>query len=666
MKRCFSQLKVILSSSLCIVAIVALLGGSGCFASDVLLLNGKQDHPVEQEAIRKLAELYGFKVEVAQATSQRELKSAGDRRDIVAVFASADALAELAGNTLLAALQTKGGRQIPLLVFGVSSSNDSRVLKRWSDGQVLECASLPRDFQPDTLRVNNVGTITASLSGAVLPAVTTTGCRLQATTESGGQVILALHQEPDTNIPVLVRIPFQSGEAFFVPEIREFDDSWRGDQRGLAKAFSYTAPFALFLSHAAGTYAWHLDGHYANLTIDDAWLIQPYGHLDFQALLGEMEKHDFHTTIAFIPWNFDRSRPDVATLVRTHPSRFSICIHGNDHAHREFGDYRVNSLEDQVADTKQGIARMERFHEITGIPYDRFMVFPHGIAPEKTFEALKKYDFLGTANAVNVPLDVAFPKEPAFLFRPFTVAYAGFLSFYRYPAVPAISESDLAIQAFLGNPLLFYGHENLFNSGTAAFNVVVDRVKRVQPDVKWASLGEIARHTHLIRSRSDGDFDVLMLSNEADLVNPTNHEAVFHVQVSDDFMQDLKSVQLDGATTSFTRANSTLTVLIPAGHTREIRIQHWNDLDIAREDIRHTDVYSYSLRMVSDLRDLYLSRFSWGRAVKKAYYDHGWDSFEFYLEQNWWVAAILFATILAFFYRGRRAKKRSLGRVATD
>lgn len=82
------------------------------------------------------------------------------------------------------------------------------------------------------------------------------------------------------------------------------------------------APFVLFLRYAAGNYGWQLDGHYANLTIDDAWLTQPYGHLDYPALLTEMEKHNFHTTIAFIPWNFDRSEPDTVTLFRDHPERF--------------------------------------------------------------------------------------------------------------------------------------------------------------------------------------------------------------------------------------------------------------------------------------------------------------------------------------------------------
>src|SRR6202008_403069 len=97
------------------------------------------------------------------------------------------------------------------------------------------------------------------------------------------------------------------------------------------------------------------------------------------------------------------------------------------HAHREFGAYGKNSLEQQTADIKQGIARMERFQALTGLPYDRFMVFPHAVAPEQTFAALKTYDFLGTANSSNVPIGVSFPTDLTFLLRPYTASYQGLL-----------------------------------------------------------------------------------------------------------------------------------------------------------------------------------------------------------------------------------------------
>ena len=146
----------------------------------------------------------------------------------------------------------------------------------------------------------------------------------------------------------------------------------------LQDAFSSIAELMMFVKQAAGAAAWRTPGHYANLTIDDPWLTDPYGNLSYAGLLTEMEKHNFHTTIAFIPWNFDRSKPDVVSIFREHPDRYSISIHGNNHNHREFDQYSVQPLSKHGDNIKQALARMEAFKELTGIPYDRVMVFPTG------------------------------------------------------------------------------------------------------------------------------------------------------------------------------------------------------------------------------------------------------------------------------------------------
>ena len=78
-------------------------------------------------------------------------------------------------------------------------------------------------------------------------------------------------------------------------------------------------PVYIFLKESFGERCWHRDNNQANLTIDDPWLREPYGNLSYSSLLKEMNENNFHTTIAFVPWNYDRSEKEVVELFRNNP-----------------------------------------------------------------------------------------------------------------------------------------------------------------------------------------------------------------------------------------------------------------------------------------------------------------------------------------------------------
>ena len=205
-----------------------------------------------------------------------------------------------------------------------------------------------------------------------------------------------------------------------------------------------------------------------------------------------MEQHNFHTTLAFVPWNFDRSQSATVSLLRTHLDRFSICIHGNNHDHREFGSYDNRPLWGQINDIKQALARMAKFSELTQLPYDPVMVFPHAIAPEETLAVLKRYNFAATANFLHEPMGTIAPSDPEFALRPATMAFANFPSLRRYSVEATIPPSQLAIDAFLGNPMLFYVHQGFFASGIDAFNKtgLDTRIASV-----WHAMAEFGLHS---------------------------------------------------------------------------------------------------------------------------------------------------------------------------
>jgi hypothetical protein len=432
-----------------------------------------------------------------------------------------------------------------------------------------------------------------------------------------------------------MRVQHGAEETFVAPEMQMVDRAWMGRPDSLEPAFSYLASKILFLAHAAGPYAWHLDGRYANLTVDDPWLAEPYGNLSYRALLAQMEVHHFHTTIAFVPWNYDRSEADAAAIVRQHPEFFSLCLHGNNHLHREFGAYSEDSLDAQTHNVRQGIARMEEFRRLTGIPYDRFMVFPHGVAPEPTFAVLQRYGFLGTANSLNVPFGEAFPPDPFYMLRPYTTNYSGLLSLSRLSIEAPIPVGDVAILSFLGEPILLYGHEQVFaDQGRHAVDVV-DTINALSPRTEWASLGTIVRHLYQIRQTADARYSVRMLSTEASIRNASNNSATFDVTLPEAPAEAVSEVQYDGRAHTYSVNNraATLSLVIAPGQEHSIRVRYRNHAEVMNEPIQHREIGVFLIRHISDFRDRWLSVHDVGRTLIGSYYNHSGETVERRLER---------------------------------
>lgn len=401
--------------------------------------------------------------------------------------------------------------------------------------------------------------------------------------------------------------------------------SLRAPQLTGAKLQDVFAPIAglmMFLQHAAADKAWHLPGHYANLTIDDPWLTEPYGNLSYPGILREMEKHNFHTTIAFVPWNFDRSQPEVVSLFRSHADRFSISIHGNNHNHREFDRYSSQPLADHAANIEQGLARMEAFCRMTSLPYDRVMVFPHAIAPAETLGLLKRYNFLATVNSQSVPLDAPSADGPLIALRPWNLSYEAFPSVRRISAEIAVSRPDIAINAFLGNPQLFYVHQQFFHETIAAFNDIADYVNRLDRGVRWESLGHVSEHLYLLRARDDRDYDVLALSPRIGLANPSDRSVKVHIRRSETEAVSIGSVSVDGKSTNYaiTPTGIEFVVTLEPNQIRNIEVEYKNSLSLASIDTSKRLLWINTLRRLSDVRDLWLSRNTVGRKLESAYY----------------------------------------------
>ena len=596
-----------------------------CYSSEVVLFRSGGSPSREQRELELATQFYGLNLKIVTAGANHTVFTPGTLRPetTVAVAIEADALAKVDQKALLRALRRGPEGSVPLLILGVTSETDQTLLSEWSGITSIEARSLD---SPSGLRyvVGSKSAVTQQLTGFEFPFPGDKTFYFHLAENSKAQVIMAVRKDHQS-VPVFIEEDVQGQKVFLLCKMHPSGDravDWISDNT--EDAFEKIAAVMVFTKYCAGDRGWHAVHHYANLTIDDPWLREPYGNLNYEGLLKEMEKHNFHTTVAFIPWNYDRSEADVVSLFRRHPDRFSICIHGDNHAHKEFTDYESIPLAVQVAALRQSVGRMERFQAQTGIPYDKVMVFPHSIAPEQTLEALKANDYLATINSQNVPMGSLRPAGLLFAMRPTTLSFGSFLSILRHSVAEPTPSYRIAIEAFLDNPLFYYAHQDLFAKGIDAFDGLADEVNKLEPDTKWRNVGDIVKHQYLLRLREDSNYDVLALSSSFLLDNTFGRDLVFYVKRVESGSTPIVSARVYGQPLPFQLHEGylDLSVSVPAGETRSMVIQYKNAQGFASISTSKSSLYVYVLRTISDFRDITLSRVQVGRTFTALYYAH--------------------------------------------
>jgi hypothetical protein len=643
------------------------LMGLASHAQTVLFVSGSENSTHAKVQVELASRFYGLDVQnmlVGKPGQSQLIFEALKRPDLLAALITGDALSSLDQTKSFAALRRPGKASVPLVLLDISPTDGASTLSRWSGGGVTGCKVPGHSTASWKLAFSDDKEFTEQLAGIQLPYGREVKCGLALAGESVGTVLVEA-SSPSEKLPVLVTSFVHSQRVFFASGVYQDERSASGAvAEGLNDAFSNIAPLLVALRYAAGDYAWHAPGHFANLTVDDAWLVEPFGNLDYASLLGEMDKHNFHTSIAFIPWNFDRSRLDVVSLFRGHPERFSVCVHGNNHDHQEFADYSLAPLAEQSANLKQALARMERFTSLTGISYSPVMVFPHSVAPLQTFQELKKYNYWATANSQNVPMGSVAPEDSLFSLRPQTLAFDNFLSLQRYSAELPVSPATVAVNAYLGNPLLFYVHQEFFHGDIGAFDRVADSVNTIEPASQWKSLGDIAQHLYLLRKRESGGYDVLTFSPDFYLANPEMQSVTFHLRKPENFAPAIQDLSRDGESLSYARVRDGISfeLVVGAGQSAHIQVHYANDLDLSKISVSKTGRRTRILRWLSDARDLWLTRSSLGLKVSKAYYSLHLDELELRIERWGPIALILSLLSGLLFYLGKARFARSAER----
>lgn len=368
--------------------------------------------------------------------------------------------------------------------------------------------------------------------------------------------------------------------------------------------FSRLVPPMMFIKYVSQDYCWHNDSPRGCMIIDDPLMKKKYGYLDYNLLLQAMDDANFHTSIAYIPWNYKRSDPEVIRLFKERPDRFSICVHGCDHTASEFGSEDIEELDFLV---RRATLKMELHEKKTGLKCDRIMVFPHDVFSVKALKVLKKNGYLGAANAVALPSGNSETPRIESLVQPASVQYHDFPLYQR---LGDFRLESIALQLFLGRPVITFIHHDDLKKGYAYLSDFFKQINELDDRIVWENLGKIIENTYFIRRVDDQRLEVRMYSSRVSITNRAKIPQNYTVTKSeDDFYID--SVLVDGNEVEYSRKNGMLTFsteILPGG-TAEIGINYRYPLeDVSfRSSLPH-EIRVFIRRRISEFRDRFLSQ----------------------------------------------------------
>jgi hypothetical protein len=226
----------------------------------------------------------------------------------------------------------------------------------------------------------------------------------------------------------------------------------------------------------------------AAILFDDPNLRRPtYGHIDFAALVRHADAHDYHASMAMIP--LDRLGAHAATvrLFRERADRLSLAFHGNNHEKREL--MQPADLDAALVLCGQALRRIAAFERAEQLPVSHVMTAPHGMCAQSTARALGALPYDGLCAIHPLPWTEDPPADrPLAGWDPATFVEACPV----LPRVPLDWGADgLALRAFLGHPIVLYGHHDDVAGGLEPLAAAAAAVNRMG-DVAWTSLGAMA------------------------------------------------------------------------------------------------------------------------------------------------------------------------------
>ncbi len=309
-------------------------------------------------------------------------------------------------------------------------------------------------------------------------------------------------------------------------EIVDLDDELSTPNFDVRDYLFSAVPIVLYLRWAFPTTAWKTPETGACLIIDDPLLKPRYGFLRFDPLLALMERHNFSTNIAFIPWNWRRSDSETVRLFHENPERFSLSIHGCDHTAGEFGRDEVEQIRAMIATAAD---RMASHEKQTGLVHGQIMVFPQGVFSETAMRELKRANFTAAANT---EVDCGGQNsQPIRISDVWDVAVRRYDDFPIYTRrYPRQGVENFAFDILLGKPCLVVSHHDLFRDNCQDLVEFIQRLNALQTRLVWRSLEDVVRRSYRQREINPGLQEIEMYGAEILIENLSSSSKLFRIK----------------------------------------------------------------------------------------------------------------------------------------
>jgi hypothetical protein len=274
-------------------------------------------------------------------------------------------------------------------------------------------------------------------------------------------------------------------------------------------------PFVCYLRWAFDSISWHAPEANACLVVDDPLLKARYGFMRYHELLALMKQVRFATTIAFIPWNWRRSDPDVVQLFKQNLQNYSVCVHGCDHTANEFGSSDRQWLRSRAF---AALERMSHHQTLTGLQHDRVMVFPQGVFSAEAIGELKRAGFDAVVNTevhseprCNQKLTISDVWDVA------TMVYDDFPVYTR--RYPGQGVENFAFDLLLGKPCVVVIHHDFCKDACSQLIHFIEQLNALRVPLVWRCLGDVLKRSYRQKKLTADSTEIEIYCNQAVIEN---------------------------------------------------------------------------------------------------------------------------------------------------